>query len=549
MFACGVPRTRNAYENTASGLLQDEYETCIDLDEKALLSYFKTSALLPPASGQIKFSIIQRNNIKAFVQWTKDKIRTGQDPAMLHFQLIGISKILKRASSHAIYVSNRNNAIVPKDFTKAIDWADCAPTFENYLRAMPGRTGVPLSYITREDDLPNPAPNLEFLDDYIMNAPLTGSDYLEDRRAVHIKLVALIASNPEAEALIKLNEKDANGRKSWKDLKLHYEGTGMHAIDVTAASNTLTTLIYKGENPPKETWDIFERKLNTAFATYVKHYKRETHCNEMKLTLLSNKIQCPKMAAISAAIQVAITAGGSYLYENAMASYKAEVSKHRTAEPSQRKVAAIDRRPWLRGGRGGRGGNGNGFRGRGSGRGRENGGRGRYSGRGNFQEVPKTVDNSIFFFLGDGTRIEYHPEVTFSDEIFAKFTSKQRDMLQYDRAHGTISPARENGYGNHTKRKIQQINQELQQQVWDLQSQSLPPPPPPASQVPAQVDNASRSQISQVTLQEGSVMGGRADQARMRQVQNTSTNANTQGGPYGGYGGQGGGRGGGRRWN
>ena len=118
-------------------------------------------------------------------------------------------------------------------------------------------------------------------------------------------------------------------------------------------------------------------------------------------------------------------------------------------------------------------------------------------------------------------------------------------MLIYDRAHGTISPAKENGDGNHNKRKIQQINQDLQQQVWDLQSQAqsqaLPPPPPfPTSQVPAHMDNAARSQISQVTLQEGSVMGGRADQARMRQVQNTSTNANAQGGPFGGYGGQGG---------
>ena len=124
-------------------------------------------------------------------------------------------------------------------------------------------------------------------------------------------------------------------------------------------------------------------------------------------------------------------------------------------------------------------------------------------------------------------------------------------MLKYDRANGTVSPSYKNNYGGlSNKRKIQQVNQDLQQQVWDLQSQvqsqSLPPQFP-ASQVPAQVDNTARSQISQVTLQEGSVMGGRADQARMRQVQNT--NANAQGGPYGGYGGQGGGRGGGRQWN
>ena len=65
--------------------------------------------------------------------------------------------------------------------------------------------GVPLSYVIREDDLPNPAQNMDFLDNYIMNAPLSGADYLTDRSAVHTKLVALIATNPEAEALIKLN--------------------------------------------------------------------------------------------------------------------------------------------------------------------------------------------------------------------------------------------------------------------------------------------------------------------------------------------------------
>ena len=51
MFACGVARTTNKYKTTATGLFQDEYETCIDLDDKDLQSYFKTSALLPTASG------------------------------------------------------------------------------------------------------------------------------------------------------------------------------------------------------------------------------------------------------------------------------------------------------------------------------------------------------------------------------------------------------------------------------------------------------------------------------------------------------------------
>ena len=59
---------------------------------------------------------------------------------------------------------------------------------------------------------------MDFLDDYILNAPLSAADYLTDRQAVHTKLVAMLPTNPEAEALIKLNKTDADGRKDWKDL-------------------------------------------------------------------------------------------------------------------------------------------------------------------------------------------------------------------------------------------------------------------------------------------------------------------------------------------
>ena len=95
------------------------------------------------------------------------------------------------------------NAMKPKDFTKEIKWSDWAPSFENYLREILGRTGVTLSYVTRENDASNPDTNVDFLDDYILNAPLSGADYLTDRRAVHTKPVAMVSTNPEPDALIK----------------------------------------------------------------------------------------------------------------------------------------------------------------------------------------------------------------------------------------------------------------------------------------------------------------------------------------------------------
>ena len=88
-----------------------------------------------------------------------------------------LSTALRKAESHKLYVENSStDAIKPRDFIKDIKWIDWAPSFKNYLRAIPGRTGAPLSYVIRDNETPepNPVPNEDFLDDYILNAPLTG---------------------------------------------------------------------------------------------------------------------------------------------------------------------------------------------------------------------------------------------------------------------------------------------------------------------------------------------------------------------------------------
>ena len=77
---------------------------------------------------------------------------------MLKFTPTGIAKILRKAETHKLYVANfDSNAMRPRDLTKEIRWADWAPSSENYLRAIPGRAGVPLFYVIREHNAPNPA--------------------------------------------------------------------------------------------------------------------------------------------------------------------------------------------------------------------------------------------------------------------------------------------------------------------------------------------------------------------------------------------------------
>ena len=125
--------------------------------------------------------------------------------------------------------------------------------------------------------------------------------------------------------------------------------------------------------------------------------------------------------------------------------------------------------------------------------------------------------------LEEGTRIEYHPEKSYPDWLWNKFSQNEKDILHNDRVNRTITPqaygggrgggrgrgngrdggrgygARGNGGYGSTKKKIEQ----LEQAIDDMRSQG----------VPEQVD-AQRSAISQVTTTGGSVMGGRADQTR-----------------------------------
>ena len=69
MFACRMVRKVNKYKNVATGLFQDVFDTCIDLNDSNLYNYFNkaTSLLTTVANGQINFTISQRSNIRAFV--------------------------------------------------------------------------------------------------------------------------------------------------------------------------------------------------------------------------------------------------------------------------------------------------------------------------------------------------------------------------------------------------------------------------------------------------------------------------------------------------
>ena len=158
--------------------------------------------------------------------------------------------------------------------TKQVKWRDWAPTFINYAREIPGRDGIPLTYIIRANDRPDLTPNKDFFYDYVNNATLMGVAFTIDAAEVHSFIVNLIAQNKEAQSVIKVHEAERFRRKDWKESKSHYEGVGIYLNDITKSNLDLRTITYKGEKNTTMWWIEFEIRLCLAYQTYFKQEGR-----------------------------------------------------------------------------------------------------------------------------------------------------------------------------------------------------------------------------------------------------------------------------------
>ena len=155
----------------------------------------------------------------------KDQFRISVDQTALEFIVNTTVELLCRVKKKNMFVAQSNaiaSAAKPDKLTKDTKLEDWAPSFLNYLRAITGRYGVPFRYIVRDNKLPDATPNVDFLNNYIMNAPLTGQAFIIDAAKVHTFIVNFITKNDKSESIIKISENERNGCKDWITLKKHY---------------------------------------------------------------------------------------------------------------------------------------------------------------------------------------------------------------------------------------------------------------------------------------------------------------------------------------
>lgn len=217
----------------------------------------------------------------------------------------------------------------------------------------------------------------------------------------------------------------------------------------------------------------------------------------MKIRMLLDKIKADFLTPTKAQLEIELSRTPMTMtYEQAIALFRNMANQKHPPQmgAAQNRVRrSINETSANRGGRGqGRGGYGRG------GRGGHAAGRGGRSG----QQPRQSRTDSRIITLTDGSQIEYHASFSFPRHVYMKFKPEDKETLRRERA----------AY-NESKRNRNEI-QELRTQLSEQQGHA------PASSTAPPVDAISvsqRSQVSQMTSGHHSIMGGRNEQAQMRQ--------------------------------
>lgn len=505
MVICGINNVtlfqgRTQAERIAYEIFSDDFSTTMDSSIDELNEEFKTLAGLTIAQGQIRLMPAIKKNIRAFIQWCRDEIRMGRDPATVQFPVVDTAKLLRRMKTHEQYVYGSklmSQQALPQDFTNDVQWEDWNPTFVNYLRTMPGRDGVPLQYVVRMNDAAVPTVHEDFLEIYINMAPLNGEAFAMDNAKVLVLLRKFIVGNTEAEATLQAIDIEGHGRNAFIALRTHYEGEGILATDIVEAEHTIKEACYVGEKP-KMNWSMFERMLKKAYATCDKHEGREVHSDAMKLRSLQTKVTAPFLQLNKTAIDTEIGKRPMVMtFTTALRIYRTAVREKFPQGISN----ATDRGRYL-------------SEARADSNGRNSRNNDRSRSRNGGERIRHRDEEEIT--LSNGDKIWYHPSYHFPKRHLWAMTDRQRDRMLKERAayresQGLPAIPRQQRQAAQAQQATQTQLAELRAELASIRSNNVPP---------TVATGESATQISQVTVgtNGGSVMGGRNQQASGRRT-------------------------------
>lgn len=504
MVLCGLNDTdqfngMTPAQRFAADIFGDSFAMCLDKTVEEVNNDIKQYATLTQNQGQIRITPGNRQNIQAFIQWSRDMVRTGREPSLTPFPVQSVADLIRHYKSHKAYVEKSKTiteAAKPIKFKESMKWEDWNPTFLNFLKAIPGRNGVPLSYVCRENQQPLPHnPNIDYLENYINQAPLHGDAYIIDAAEVHTYLINFMSNNPTAEVKMLPHAAENDGRLDYRALTEHYEGVGVLGVNVLKAEETLKSLFYAGEKKPAMWWDEFEKQLSHAFTIIHKDQKREVYSNEMKLRILLQKVNADFLQSVKAAMSIELTRVPLMIsYEQALMTFRNEVNRKHPPTMSNsnsrsRRVNEVNNRGSRPSGGRGRGNNNS----RNSNNNRGNAPRGRGRSRGH--------PDARFITGTNGKQLEIHASYNFPPEVWNAIPAAEKRKINEERQQYRANKRMKVG-------EVAYVPQAINLQHDETRSLS--------GSTSASGNAGSRAVSEQNNDFGGSIMGGRHEQAHIR---------------------------------
>ncbi len=262
MAKCGINDT-DLYETEtpakrfANELFNNSFELCMDKTIEELKSDLKQYASLGSFEGQILTTPGNIQKIHAFIQWTRDMIRTGLEPSSMEFPVGNTAILIKFFKSHQAYM----------DKTKTISDAAKPTKFKENKKI--GIQHSLTSYALYQGGMVYPL---------VIFVGIMASH--QDMISTWISLITT------AEVKMLPYVQLCDGRLDYKSLQDHYEGVRRDIlIKPPQCNQTINNLHYSGEKRPHMWWGEFEKRLTYAFTVVDKREHRVVYSDEMKLRM------------------------------------------------------------------------------------------------------------------------------------------------------------------------------------------------------------------------------------------------------------------------
>ena len=215
-----------------------------------------------------------------------------------------------------------------------LKWPDFKSALSELLGRSFGQNKIPLLYVICTNDTGD---FNETYDDrrskLTMCISHTGPSYKADNGDVFSILVQH-TEHTEGASIVQSNERRRNGRKAWKELKLHFEGSTYKQRSAQEAGNILKSATYSG---PKKNFSFgdYYKLHSSAHSKLLRAQKPMT--TEQKIDTFVQGIECSTAQSIVVSISGDLLIRTSFdVYYNAIAS-RIELANSLTQKPSFRR--------------------------------------------------------------------------------------------------------------------------------------------------------------------------------------------------------------------